>query len=127
MIETILKNYADDVVVIHQGKVVEQGEVAQIFEQSQSAYTQNLLNHSFGQAISVQNAAPLLSLKQLEVKFPIKKGWLNRTTQYLAAVEALDLSLAQGHSLGIVGESGAGKVCPYYHSLLLCKIITSLL
>ena len=105
----LVKHYADDVVVIHQGKVVEQGAVAQIFEQSQSTYTQNLLNHSFGQAINVQDAAPLLRLKQLEVKFPIKKGWFNRTTQYLAAVEALDLSLAQGHSLGVVGESGAGK------------------
>lgn len=110
----LVKHYADDVVVIHQGKVIEQGAVPQIFEQSQSTYTQNLLNHSFGQAINVQDAASLLRLKQLEVKFPIKKGWFNRTTQYLAAqylaaVEALDLSLAQGHSLGIVGESGAGK------------------
>ncbi len=55
----LVKHYADDVVVIHQGKVVEQGAVAQIFEQSQSAYTQNLLNHSVGQAINVQDHCSL--------------------------------------------------------------------
>ena len=105
----LVKSYADDVVVIRQGQVVEQGAVTQVFEHPQSAHTQDLLNHCFGQAIEVDAAAPLLQLKQLEVKFPIKRGWFNRVNADLTALEAVDVSLAQGHSLGIVGESGAGK------------------
>lgn len=105
----LLRCYADHVVVIRHGKVVEQGATSDIFAQPQSNYTKALLNTSFGEAIDVQEGEPLLCLKQLEVKFALKKGWLNHTSQYCTAVEALDLSLSQGHSLGIVGESGAGK------------------
>jgi peptide/nickel transport system ATP-binding protein/oligopeptide transport system ATP-binding protein len=39
----VVRHIADDIVVMHQGKVVEQGEVEQIYQQPGHAYTQNLL------------------------------------------------------------------------------------
>lgn len=39
----VVRHIADDIVVMHQGKVVEQGEVEQIYQQPSHAYTQNLL------------------------------------------------------------------------------------
>jgi len=39
----VVRHIADDIVVMYQGKVVEQGKVADIYEQPQHEYTQNLL------------------------------------------------------------------------------------
>ncbi|WP_347455792.1 dipeptide ABC transporter ATP-binding protein [Acinetobacter thermotolerans] len=105
----LVKRYADQVIVMNKGIVEEQGKVEQIFNTPQSAYTQDLLNHDFGQALPLGQTETLLELKQVEVKFSIKQGLLNRVKSYVTAVEPLDLMLMQGQSIGIVGESGSGK------------------
>jgi microcin C transport system ATP-binding protein len=105
----LVRRYANQVIVMQKGQVVEQGAVHTIFSQPKHAYTQNLLKHDFGQALVVQAQNVLLDLQQVEVKFPIKQGLLNRVKDYVVAVEPLDLQLQQGISLGIVGESGSGK------------------
>jgi oligopeptide/dipeptide ABC transporter ATP-binding protein len=51
----------------------------------------------------------LLSVENLEVHFPIKKGLLSRTAGYVYAVDGVSLTLEKGETLGIVGESGCGK------------------
>ena len=45
----------------------------------------------------------------LKVWFPIKKGALRRTVDYVKAVDGLSLKLRAGETLGVVGESGSGK------------------
>jgi len=57
-------------------------------------------------------AAPpaLLEVEHLVVQFPIKHGALiDRTTSYVHAVSDVSLTLAEGETLGVVGESGCGK------------------
>ncbi|WP_180057315.1 ABC transporter ATP-binding protein [Acinetobacter sp. YH12227] len=105
----LVKRYAEHVIVMNRGQVVEQGDVQEIFEQPTQAYTKNLLDHDFGKAIQVSQTQTLLELRQLVVKFPVKQGLLNRIKDYVIAVEALDLTVAEGESIGIVGESGSGK------------------
>ena len=51
----------------------------------------------------------LLSVENLEVHFPIKKGLLSRTAGYVYAVDGVSITLKKGETLGIVGESGCGK------------------
>ncbi len=51
---------------------------------------------------------PLLSLHDLRVWFPVGDG-LFRRKRALRAVDGVDLELAAGEALGIVGESGCGK------------------
>ncbi|MBW2429985.1 MAG: dipeptide ABC transporter ATP-binding protein [Deltaproteobacteria bacterium] len=51
----------------------------------------------------------LLSVENLEVHFPIKKGLLSRTAAYVYAVDGVSITLEKGETLGIVGESGCGK------------------
>ena len=51
----------------------------------------------------------LLSVENLEVHFPIKKGLLSRTAGYVYAVDGVSITLEKGETLGIVGESGCGK------------------
>ncbi|MFH7767419.1 ABC transporter ATP-binding protein [Acinetobacter sp. BSP-28] len=105
----LVRRYADQVIVMNKGVVEEQGSVAQIFQHPKQAYTRDLLNHDFGEALHIPEAENLLTLKQVAVKFPIKQGLLNRVKDYFVAVEPLDLQLMQGESIGIVGESGSGK------------------
>ena len=52
---------------------------------------------------------PLLEVKNLRCWFPIKKGVFARTVGWVRAVDGVDLTLRQGETLGIVGESGCGK------------------
>ncbi|NNH37122.1 ABC transporter ATP-binding protein [Acinetobacter terrae] len=105
----LVRRYADQVIVMNKGVVEEQGSVAEIFKHPKQAYTRDLLNHDFGEAIQIAESPNILALHNVAVKFPIKHGLLNRVKDYFVAVEPLDLQLAQGESIGIVGESGSGK------------------
>lgn len=52
---------------------------------------------------------PLLEVSDLKVWFPIKKGILRRTVGHIRAVDGVDLSIIQGTTHALVGESGCGK------------------
>jgi len=54
-------------------------------------------------------APPVLELIDLAVRFPVRRGLLQRTVGHVAAVEGVDLALRAGETLALVGESGCGK------------------
>ncbi len=56
-----------------------------------------------------QQQDELLEVRGLQVHFPIRKGILKRTVGQVRAVDGVDLSLAPGRTLALVGESGCGK------------------
>src|SRR4051812_48300615 len=51
----------------------------------------------------------LLRVTDLSVHFPIRSRVLRRNTGTIRAVDGIDLTLAAGETLGLVGESGCGK------------------
>src|ERR1035437_10268677 len=54
-------------------------------------------------------AEHLLTVKDLKVHFPVKKGLMSRTIGLVKAVDGISFHVDQGETLGIVGESGCGK------------------
>lgn len=53
---------------------------------------------------------PLLSVRNLVKRFPITSGFLfQRVVGYVHAVEDISFDIAEGETLGLVGESGCGK------------------
>ena len=51
----------------------------------------------------------LLSVRELKVHFPVRRGVLRRTAGYVKAVDGVSFELAEGRTLALVGESGCGK------------------
>jgi len=63
---------------------------------------------------SIRNKAlyaqePLLSVKNLKVRFPTKTNWLGKTTEWLYAVDDVSFDVYAGETFGLAGESGCGK------------------
>ena len=56
-----------------------------------------------------EGQTPLLSVNGLKVYFPIKKGMLRRTVDFVKAVDGISFEVFRGQTLGLVGESGCGK------------------
>ncbi len=51
----------------------------------------------------------LLQVENLQVHFPIRKGLLQQVAGQVRAVDGVSLSIPQGRTLALVGESGCGK------------------
>jgi len=107
----IVRRVADRVYVMKDGEIVEAGLTAEIFDNPQHEYTKTLLNaEAVGKPDPVpQNAAEIVSTKDLRIWFPIYRGLLRRTVGYVKAVNDASISVRSGETLGIVGESGSGK------------------
>lgn len=119
----LVKRYSDNLIVMQQGKVMEQGATQSIFDQPQQSYTRSLIYQDFGQSLSIiDNSPSVLEVKQLTIAFAQKNNILGQTTQWFEAVKGLNLTLTQGQSLGIVGESGSGKTTT---ALALIKLLAN--
>jgi microcin C transport system ATP-binding protein len=108
---SVIRTLAQRVCVMKDGKIVEQGDVKDVFERPQHAYSQQLLAaEPKGTPEPVAEDAPeVLSATGVKVWFPIRKGIIKRTVGHVKAVDGVTLTVRRGHTVGIVGESGSGK------------------
>jgi microcin C transport system ATP-binding protein len=108
---TIVRKMADEVSVMTQGRIVEQGPVAEVFEQPRHDYTKRLLAaEPKGKSLGAPADGPIvIEGENVKVWFPIKAGVFRSTVDHVKAVDGISLALRQGRTLGVVGESGSGK------------------
>ena len=52
---------------------------------------------------------PLIRVENLKKYYPIRGGVITHTTGYVHSVDGVSFSIAEGETLGLVGESGCGK------------------
>src|SRR5687768_1095124 len=174
----VIAEIADEVAVMFQGKIVEQGTVLQIFENPKHPYTKGLLAckprletkyktlptvadfmevTGVGPSLKIvekqmtperlkqlttqgrgrmlhpksqlkemghpwedgrypedtttvnEGTRPLLSVRDLKVHFPIRRGIFLRTVGHVKAVDGISFDVYRRQTLGLVGESGCGK------------------
>ena len=111
----LVRRFADHVLVMERGHVVEQGRVADVFGAPQHPYTQQLLASRPERDVELDGpapeGAPLMRAEGLGVSYPVPRpgwrGWLGRGS--VDAVRDVSLTLGAGRTLGVMGESGSGK------------------
>lgn len=135
----LVKNIADDIMVMYQGKIVEYNTAKEIFNQPKETYTKALMAarpkadkrlkrlptikdftaEGFTEieetAIERQKRHQILFDAQpiLKVKNLEKRFKINssflKKTAYFKAIDDVSFEVYQGEKLGVVGESGCGK------------------
>lgn len=135
----LVSEIANQVVVMHQGRVVEQGTAEQVFKHPQENYTKALIQSrpnvhkrlkTLPTVADFTDKAPdtteytteerkafheqlYTSPPILEVKDVhktyIQKGGWFAKDTYVSAVDGVSFSVYKGETLGLVGESGCGK------------------
>jgi len=107
----IVRRIAERVVVMNEGRIVEQGPTARIFSAPREAYTKTLLaaEPSGSKSPVPADRPPLLEGRDVSVTFAARRGLFARRPHDVTAVDRISLRLLQGQTLGVVGESGSGK------------------
>ncbi len=107
----IVRKIADVVCVMKDGKIVETGPVADVFDKPQHPYTRALLAaEPKPDPAPLQPDAPVMvQTDDLKVWFPIKRGVMRKVVGHIKAVDGVSIAVRKGETLGIVGESGSGK------------------
>ena len=111
----LVRRFADRVIVMENGRIVEQGTVDEVFNRPTHAYTQRLIDsrpeRDLEEAVPHANQRPVLTARALRVAYstplPGLKGWFGHGE--FVAVNGADFKLLPGQTLGVIGESGSGK------------------
>ncbi len=107
----VVAEIADRVVVMQNGRVVEQGTVEQVLTQPREAYTRMLISSvpslTPPARAPIDRGEPVLSTKGLEKIYG--KLTLFGRGRVIHAAKNVELRVYRGETLGCVGESGSGK------------------
>ncbi|SEM93139.1 peptide/nickel transport system ATP-binding protein [Loktanella fryxellensis] len=110
----VVAEMADRVIVMRRGMVQEMGQVRQIFAAPKAAYTRDLLAAvprmgQGGDAVPRSTAPVVAQLTDVQVRYDLRGGVLNRVTHRVHAVEGVSFDIRAGETFSLVGESGCGK------------------
>ncbi|QOG22389.1 MULTISPECIES: nickel ABC transporter ATP-binding protein NikE [Bradyrhizobium] len=125
-------HYCRRVVVMEQGRLVEEGAPQTLFRAPQHAYTKRLVASSptatsrVGDLVPADEALPVVEVKERPTPAPGTPPLLDvqhvvkRFDDGAAAVADFSMTMAAGESVGLVGESGSGKSTT---ARMICRLI----
>jgi peptide/nickel transport system ATP-binding protein len=129
----VVAQIAHRVLVMYKGEIVEQGDVQTIFKNPQHPYTKGLLacrpkleekpyrlptaeaESRKGERRKEKGESKnnfqysIFNIQYLSKSYPIRKKNLFEQQEYFQALENINLTIFEGETLGLVGESGCGK------------------
>ncbi|MES2940412.1 MAG: dipeptide ABC transporter ATP-binding protein [Pseudomonadota bacterium] len=111
---SLVRRFAQRVVVMENGHLVEQGAVAEVFAHPQHPYTRKLVDSRPERDVEEEGESaqePVMQARDLQVAYPVSipglRGWF-RKGEFIA-VQGAEFAIRPGRTLGVVGESGSGK------------------
>ena len=113
----VVADIADRVIVMRQGRLVEQGTRGQILTQPAESYTRQLIDAVPGrrpvagtgaQAAPRRATPPVLEVAGLHKTFVSRSGWFG-PARVVVAADNINFVVRAGETVSIVGESGSGK------------------
>jgi microcin C transport system ATP-binding protein len=112
----LVRKFADRIIVMENGQIVEQGAVETVFANPQHAYTRKLMDSKPVRdvvKVAVQASSNNLAMQanNLRVSYPTPipgfKGWFKKGE--FIAVKGASFAIPPRQTLGVIGESGSGK------------------
>ncbi len=111
----VVAQLADQIMVLHQGNLVEKGKARDILTHPRHEYTRKLLSvrklRRSGKC-SAKNGRMVLTLRKVSAGYANAKG--------VKAIDNISLNIRKGQTVAVVGESGSGKTTA-------ARVITGLL
>jgi peptide/nickel transport system ATP-binding protein len=109
----VVNNIADRVVVMKDGRIVEEGPTAEILNMPKDPYTQKLLaaipKIGEGAVLPTEISDSAVNMATISKRFTVERGLLRKKVGEVKAVDNVTLELKRGKTLGLVGESASGK------------------
>ncbi len=132
----LIREIADDVLVMRKGEISEYAEAGKLFAEPSSAYTKGLiacqppLDHKPERLLTIRDfemakgelpreerksneidysQEPILRIENLSVNYSVPGGLFSKRAGSFKAVDKVSLEIYPGETLGLVGESGCGK------------------
>ena len=116
----LVRKFADRIIVMENGHIVEQGAVEDVFANPQHAYTRKLMDSKPVRDVVEFTSATMdsrlrgndnMRAANLRVSYPTPipgfKGWFKKGE--FVAVKGASFDIPPGQTLGVIGESGSGK------------------
>jgi microcin C transport system ATP-binding protein len=115
----LVRKFADRIIVMENGHIVEQGDVEAVFANPQHAYTRKLMDSKPVRDVvevsqitgQTSNEKLAMQANALRVSYPTPipgiKGWFKKGE--FIAVKGASFDILSGQTLGVIGESGSGK------------------
>jgi microcin C transport system ATP-binding protein len=109
----MVRRFADRVLVMENGYLVEHGDVSKVLSHPQHAYTRRLVDSQPERNVfePTEDAEVRMRAQGLKVVYPVPRpgwrGWFGQAQ--FVALQGADFTLKAGQTLGVIGESGSGK------------------
>ena len=105
----LIQKFSDNITVMQEGEVVEQGDTKSVFSNPQHAYTKKLINSEPSakqETTSEENS--FVAVKNLNIYYPLpNKNFFKKESFH--AVKDVNFAIPKQSTIGLVGESGSGK------------------
>ena len=105
----LVREFSDQVCVMQNGNIVENGNTADVFDNPKHAYTQKLLNaEPKPKTIINHKEDPLIKIENLDVFYNMPRTSFFKSNRF-HAVKDTSINIYKNTTIGLVGESGSGK------------------